>query len=365
MRILFIAPLPPPTHGQSLASDVLYQELRRRHDVRLVNMAKPTARHIWDRIGRVGAVLSFLGGVARNTGGADVIYLTISESRLGNLKDLCIYVLCAGALDRMFIHLLGGAGIKRILERRGVQSWLNRFFISRMRGVIVEGRMQAATFSNVIARDRIHIRHNFAEDFLFFTEQEVRDKFAVAGTLNVLFLSNLYGGKGHNELVDGYLSLPRELRDRFRVAFVGGFESAQLREEFLRKIDGEAGLSYLGTFIAGNEKRALYGKSQVFCLPTYYPYEGQPISILEAYATGCVVITTEHSGIPEVFTDGVNGFAVETRSAGSIRHALERIARDPQRLVEVAVANRNVAHERYRTGAYLSALTGILEGRAH
>lgn len=364
MRILFIAPLPPPTHGQSLAADVLYQKLRERHDVRVVNMAKPTARHIWDRIGRMGAVLSFLTAVARKKRGADVIYLTISESLLGNLKDLCIYVLCRGALDRMFIHLLGGAGIKRILERRGLQYRLNRFFISRMRGVIVEGKMQAATFSAVIAPGHIHIRNNFAEEFLFFSEQEIREKFARPGALHVLFLSNLYDGKGHNELVDGYLSLPREVRDRFSVAFVGGFESAQRREEFLRKIDGEAGLTYLGTFIGGSEKRALYGKTQVFCLPTYYPWEGQPISILEAYATGCVVVTTEHSGIPEVFTDGVNGFAVETRSVESIRRALEKIAGDRQRLVEIAVSNRNVAHERYRAGAYQAALTGILEGRA-
>jgi glycosyltransferase involved in cell wall biosynthesis len=364
MRVLFIAPLPPPTHGQSLASDVLYQHLRQRHDVSVVNMTKPTARHVWDRIGRVGSVLGFLGGVATKKRGADVIYLTISESLLGNLKDLCIYGLCFGALDRMFIHLLGGAGIKRILERRGLQYRLNRFFISRMRGVIVEGRMQAATFSTVIARDRIHIQNNFAEDFLFFTEREIREKFTGVETVNVLFLSNLYGGKGHNELVGGYLGMPRELRDRFRIAFVGGFESPRLREEFLRKIEGDAGLSYLGTFISGSEKRALYGRSQVFCLPTYYPYEGQPISILEAYATGCVVVTTEHSGIPEVFKDGVNGFAVEPGSAESIRQALVQIAHDPQRLVEVGVANRNVAHERYRTGAYLSALTGILEGSA-
>jgi glycosyltransferase involved in cell wall biosynthesis len=65
-----------------------------------------------------------------------------------------------------------------------------------------------------------------------------------------------------------------------------------------------------------------------------------------------------------VFTDGVNGFAVEARSAESIRRALEQIARDPQRLVEIAVANRNLAHERYRTSAYLRALTEILEGSA-
>jgi glycosyltransferase involved in cell wall biosynthesis len=363
VRILFIAPLPPPTHGQSLGADVLYQALRQRHEVTVVNMAEPTAKHVWDRLRRVGAVLSFLAAVATNKRGVDVIYLTISESLLGNLKDLCIYVLCAGRLDRMFIHLLGGAGIKRMLDRRGMQYRLNKFFVSRMRGVIVEGRIQAEIFSTVIAHDRVHIRHNFAEDFLFLTEQEVRQKFDDSQTLNVLFLSNLYGGKGHNELVDAYLSLPRDLQGRFRIAFVGGFESAKLREDFLRKIDGEAGLHYLG-FIEGREKRALYGKSHVFCLPTYYPYEGQPFAILEAYATGCVVVTTEHSGIPEVFKDGINGIAVQTRSAESVRQALEQIAHNPQGLVEIAVANRNMAHERYRSATYVSALTRILGASA-
>ena len=75
-----------------------------------------------------------------------------------------------------------------------------------------------------------------------------------------------------------------------------------------------------------------------------------------------MVVTTEHSGIPEVFRDGVNGFAVETRSARSIRQVLEQIARAPDGLVEIAIANRNVAYERYRTTTYQSALTGILEG---
>jgi glycosyltransferase involved in cell wall biosynthesis len=361
MKILFIAPLPPPTHGQSLAADVLFQSLRERHEVRVVNMAKPTPKNAWERIRRSAVVLGFLRAVATKKRDVDVIYLTVSESTLGNLKDLCIYMLCHDGLDRMFIHMLGGAGMHRILKRRGIQYRLNRFFISRMRGVIVEGRMQAATFAAVAPAEKIHIRNNFAEEFLFFSEPEVRQKFSGIQPLNVLFLSNLYTGKGHNELVDGYLGLRPAVRDRFRITFVGGFESSRDRRDFLAKIDDDPGLSYIGPFIAGSQKRALYGKSHIFCLPTYYPFEGQPISILEAYATGCVVVTTEHSGIPEVFQDGVNGFAVETRSPESIRRVFEQVAENPDALVEIALANRNVAYDRYRTATYLSALTGILE----
>jgi glycosyltransferase involved in cell wall biosynthesis len=363
MRVLFIAPLPPPTHGQSLASDVFYQRLLQRNTVRVVNMAEPVAQRVVDRIRRLFKVLGFLADVARKRRGADVIYLTISESFLGNLKDLCIYAICYRSLDSMFIHLLGGAGIQRILAGNGLQYRLNRFFISRLRGVIVEGRTQAATFSPLVARDRIHIVPNFAEDFLFVSEDDIRRKFTGRGTINVLFLSNMLFGKGHNELVDAYLSLARETRDRVRIVFVGGFDSHKARNEFLQKVDGHAALVYKGEFVSGTEKKALYNDTHVFCLPTYYPYEGQPISILEAYATGCVVITTEHSGIPDVFKDGVNGFAVETKSSESVRRALETILREGQELINIAIHNHNTAYEKYRTDIYGTALMNILTPR--
>jgi glycosyltransferase involved in cell wall biosynthesis len=360
MRVLFIAALPPPTHGQSLASDVLYQKLRERHEVKVVNMAKPVTRRLRDRLGRAARVLGFLRKISQGKRGADLIYLTISESRLGNLKDLCIYLICFGRLERTFIHLLGGAGMRRILERRGLQYRLNRFFISRLKGVIVEGRTQASLFAALVAPDRIHVVPNFAEDFLFVSEDEIRRKFADGSRTNVLFLSNLLSGKGHNELVEAYLSLDGELRERVRIVFVGGFDSEKSRRQFLQKLDGHPGLVYKGKFIGGMEKKALYNETHVFCLPTYYPYEGQPISILEAYATGCVVVTTAHSGIPDVFSDGVNGFAVEPKSSDSVRRVLERIHGNGQGLVDIAIRNRNTAHDRYRTEIYGTTLMNLL-----
>jgi glycosyltransferase involved in cell wall biosynthesis len=364
MQVLVIAPMPPPTHGQSLAADVLYKKLREGNDVRVVNMAGVPARHVWDRLRRVPAVLTFLAGVLRKKRGVDVIYLSVSESLLGNLKDLCIYTLCLGRLDRTFIHLLGGAGLRRMLEKKGIQYRLNRFFIGRLAGVFVEGRPQAGMFSGLIDNEKIHVTPNFAEDFLFVTEQQIRQKFVDTRTLRILFLSNMYQGKGHSELIEAYLRLPPDVQQRISIVFVGGFESDRLRDEFLLRIDGHAGLSYQGTFIGGAEKKALFGRMHVFCLPTYYPWEGQPISILEAYASGCAVITTLHSGIPEVFRDGVNGYAVQVQSAEAIRNVLETIARDSRPLVEMAVTNRDTAHQRFRTEIFQSSVIRMLERRA-
>jgi hypothetical protein len=173
MKILVIAPLPPPTHGQSLASDVIYKALSEQHDVQAVDMAKPIARPRWGSIGRVLPIVRVLAQVASRKRGVDRIYLSIAESLFGNLKDICIYLICYRRLDRMFIHLLGGAGMKRMLDKRGLQYRLNRVFISRLKGVIVEGQAQAATFSTLARPENIHIVHNFAEDFLFVDETSI------------------------------------------------------------------------------------------------------------------------------------------------------------------------------------------------
>jgi glycosyltransferase involved in cell wall biosynthesis len=361
MKILFIAPLPPPINGQSLAAQIFLKEIERNNEVAVVNMAKKRPKNILDRVSRYFEVIKFLEETFHKNKNIDLIYLTISESFQGNIKDLFIYLICFRRLRKMIIHMLGGAGMKRILDKRGIQYKLNNFFMSRLRGVIVEGQTQATTFSKVIHRDKIHIVPNFVEDFLFVSEQEIREKFSNIYPLKILFLSNLLFGKGHNELVDAYLSLKDEIKEKVKIVFVGGFESDNHKNEFFKRIEKHKNLIYYGNFVSGDKKRALYCESHIFCLPTYYPYEGQPISILEAYATGCVVITTKHSGIPDVFCDNVNGFGVDKRSANSIKLVIEQIIDKNEGLLDMAISNRNIAYGKYRTSIYKSSLLKIIE----
>lgn len=51
--------------------------------------------------------------------------------------------------------------------------------------------------------------------------------------------------------------------------------------------------------------------------------EGLPIVIMEAMATGLPVISTYHSGIPELIKDGENGFLVEEKDVASYTKKLE------------------------------------------
>jgi glycosyltransferase involved in cell wall biosynthesis len=291
---------------------------------------------------------------------ADVIYFTISESFAGNFKDIFIYLICFIYLRKMVIHLHGGSIKKLIFDKNRLLFRINRYFIRRLGGIIVLGQSHLNIFSEMVGNKRIHVVPNFVEDYLFIDKDNIRDKFGNTEPLRILFLSNLVMGKGHNELVDAYLSLNDNFKKKVTVDFAGGFESDRKKNEFLSKISKTKGIKHHG-MVSGDEKKELLTRAHIFCLPTSLN-EGQPISILEAYASGCVVITTDQGGIRDIFKDSINGFEVKKKSADSIKTVIEDILEKPEVLLPIAIKNRETASIRYRTSVYNASLMKIVEG---
>ena len=327
-NILFIAPIPPPINGQSKASLILLNSLNINFKTLVVNLSKDSLSSGKITRNRLVEIISILTKVYKNRKNNNIIYLSVAESFLGNLRDLFIYIICKKSKKNLYIHLLGGSGLKAILQKKSLLSYLNKYFLKQIAGIIVESENNAIIFTNFLPLNKVHIIPNFSEDYLFANNEEIISKFKNINKIQVLFLSNLIYGKGYNELIDAFLFMPPELQDHFVIKFVGGFENQSEETIFLEKIKRNKSLSYLGNFIDGLEKRKLYMESHIFCLPTYYPYEGQPISILEAYATGCYVITTNHGGISNIFENKINGYLVKKKSISSLIESISYVIKN-------------------------------------
>src|SRR6185436_9695772 len=104
MRILFIAPVPPPVTGQSLATKVFFDDLSKTHKVEVVNLTKDSTQDGEVSLQRIREVAKILKDAWRLRKDTDVIYLTISESLAGNAKDVFIYLIFVKKLSRMYIH---------------------------------------------------------------------------------------------------------------------------------------------------------------------------------------------------------------------------------------------------------------------
>ena len=361
MRVLFIAPLPPPVTGHSLASQVFLDGLA-GHEVSVVDLSlgsrndgTVTKRRLYE-VGRA------LRSVAMQARGADAIYLTISESLAGNLKDLLIYLLCIGRLDRLVIHLHGGS-IKRLLfDYRPMLARVNAALYRRIGGVVISGPSHEHIFAGSVPADRIHTVPNFAQDSLFVEPAAIRAKFAELIPVRVLYISGMIEPKGYLDLLAAYENLPREVRGMIQLDFAGRFDSVTERAAFLERIERTPGIAYHGV-VGDDAKRELFARAHAFCLPTKM-FEGQPISILEAYASGCVVLTTGQPGIRDVFTPDRNGFQFDPGAVPGIEAALTRLVRERSAAEPIALANREAAESRFRTTRYNGALTRILAGVA-
>lgn len=359
-RILFIAPLPPPMMGQAYASKVLLDSLGSKYEIDVIDLNKQGLGNAGQWYRRAFDVLAIAFRAHGHLRSAACIYLSLSQSFVGNLRDLLIFTLCFRKLSNTAVHLHGGAGMRELFkEGNPIRRTINRYFYSRIGAVVVLSQRFINVFSGIAPPDRMTVVPNFAPESLLIDETEIRRKFNEPGSLRVLFLSNFLPGKGYLELLNAYNALPEETRKCIQIDFAGAFETAGEEAAFIDAIGKNPAVRYHGVALNA-DKHELFQRAHVFCLPTYYRYEGQPISILEAYAAGCAVLTTGHSGIPDIFSDGYNGYQIEQRSISSIALALERAASDRDKLMLFALTNRSQVAQ-FGTKYFTQRLNNVLE----
>ena len=348
-KILFIAPLPPKFNGQTKISKAILDLLLNDNSnyISIVDTKKSSNISGFDSFNRFIEVIIILYKVYKNRKDKDLVYLSLSESFSGNIKDIFTYIICYHSLDKMVIHMLGGAGMKKILDSNNVISKINKLFQKKVRAIIVEGSLNYNMFVQYVNSDKIHIVPNFVDNYIFSDIKSIKNKFNSLSKIHLLYLSNLLPGKGYFELLKAFIEIDGGLRNQFSLTFVGGFENENDKSIFFSLIRPYTDIFYLGEFIDGDLKKKLYDNSHIFCLPTYYPFEGQPISILEGYAGGMVVMTTNHSGIPMIFSENKNGYLVVQKSIKSIKNCLQLIFEQKLSLQNIAESNFREANDKY------------------
>ena len=70
--------------------------------------------------------------------------------------------------------------------------------------------------------------------------------------------------------------------------------------------------------------------------------EGIPVALMEAMASGLPVISTRHSGIPELVQDEVSGFLVEEKQVDPLAERMRRLLAQPARLEAMGRAGRDI-----------------------
>ncbi len=355
-RILFFGPLPPAYTGQSIAFSAVVDHLKNEKSKVIDISGKDTVLSGIGLCFRIIYTLTFYR--------FDLIYFTCSRSFFGSIRDV-VLLFCARTRNISVVNHLHGGDFKNFYD--GLPPWYRSIVRWCYHGVgesivLTEGMKE--NFEDFPKMKLTVVSNSYSSDL---DTCPVEKRWKPSQPIRLLYLSNIMKMKGILHLLDVievifskyeniHLSIAgtpigdiycseEEIADLFYESY------GELKSKYPDKID------YLGV-VTGEAKKQLLWNSDVFVLPTFYPTEAFPISILEALRTGNFILTTDHRFIPAIVSNN-NGVLIEPDSTIALFEALDEIAEHPERLQ--MIQNMNIWHalEHYQEEKYLKALDSI------
>lgn len=220
----------------------------------------------------------------------DILHKTTSGS-LGAFMDWRLGLYCRKHGLKNILHCHYGC-IPKVLTRKGLVSWLTLKSMQQFNQIWVLDRR---TYQYLESRKDIK-----AEIILTPNCISVEDNMEIIpkSYTNVAFIGNLYETKGVLNLVEAMKRVPEDI-----TLHLIGDGDKQIR----RRIQENAGVlwgnkvKYYGR-LPNTEAIELMKRMDILALPTYYPFEAFPISILEAMSLGKLVISTYRAAIGDILT---------------------------------------------------------------
>jgi len=165
----------------------------------------------------------------------------------------------------------------------------------------------------------------------------------------VLSIGRLVPKKGFPDLLEA-CALLKKKRIPFRCIIIGQGEEAEVLDARRQTL----GLTDVVSF-AGPKTQAevlpFLKQASLLALPCTVDADGNqdalPTVLLEALGTGCPVVSTTVSGIPEIVEDGKNGLLVPPGNPAALAEAIEKILISPELAARFAQEGRKKAEEKF------------------
>lgn len=328
-KILFIGPLPPPYAGPEIATKLfLDSDLQKRFDIIHLNTTVRKSNAQKGKIDLTGLVglIKFLVRLIylQIRHRPEIVYYPITATLIGWIRDSACIIISTLLSNKIVIHLR--AGHFRLFYEHShpkIKKWI-KFLLNRCTLVIVQSNKLRNQFQGLVRDEKIQVLYN-AVSCNDFSNLSLLSK--NRSTYKVLFLGHLSYAKGYCTVLKAIPIIVKEFRN-IEFQFAGTkkiketnifydqvtgqklcFENPdEIYNKYIRANRLDSHVHYLGN-VYGNDKMQLFANADIFILPSYS--EGFSLSVLEALASGLVVVTTPVGALGEIIEDGNNGFTIK------------------------------------------------------
>lgn len=260
-----------------------------------------------------------------------------------------------GVLSGAVVTTFHGADMSRYLQRAGTSQY---DFLARTGDMFlpISHRWKEKLIRVGFPESRTVVHHMGVD----CGEIELSSVAVQNDTVRVLSVSRLiekkgieYGIRALAEIIDDRAANPDvDLGIDIQYTIIGDGERRGRLEQLVMDLGIESSVCFAG-WKRRKEILKYLGKAHLFLAPSVTAesgdQEGIPVAIMEAMARGVPVVSTKHSGIPELVDHGTSGVLVPERDVEALADALQSLLETPSQLPEMGRASRRIVEEEFNT----------------
>lgn len=345
-KVVFLSPLPPPHMGPTIATEILLSSAL-REEFTLIHLDTSDHRDLvhLNRIDLRNIFLAVKHGVLLFrlivTRMPDLVYIPISQSNVGYMRD-SLYILLSKIFGRKVICHLRGGNFKNWYESTNpLFRWYIRSIHSLIDGQIVLGEKLAKLFYGLVPPDKIFVVPNGKNEQYRHIRKSTDDK------VRIVYLSNMIRAKGLLPVLDAVPEVCDKFGQKVEFVFAGKWLDDELKTQFNELSHGDRffPVKAVGP-VFGKDKYDLLESSDIFVFPPIQE-EGHPWVIIEAMGAGLPIIATDRGAITESVIDGKNGFIVETDNPSQIADKIKFLVENPSQRKKMGEESRRLYAENF------------------
>ncbi len=357
-KVMFVGVVPPPVHGQSLATRALFDADLTPIEKIVVEirsskaLAKVGKFSLSKALGLFPLVAKIWGQWIRHR--PSVLYYTAgSGAWVPFSRDLFFLSLVRPLFRRTIIHYHSG-DLVAFLNQSRLQHILGKFIYGRGAWTIRLGKNCSAP--NFPGSRLIDVPNGVeAPDNL--PARSYSDSF------RILFLGNLFESKGVHDLIDAVSLVSTRTDAQIALKFVGSFVDASSAAVIQRRLASLPSNVTVPTPAPayGHSKWAELMNSDVLVFPSYYCRENLPLVVIEAMAAGLPVIGANWRGISSLIEDGKSGYIVPVSDPEAIASALTKLIDYPDLRHQMGKYARTLYERNYTIHQYINQLKTVIK----
>lgn len=348
-KALIIGPFPGSTKGISFQNEILFNGLKSRKwkvlkidtefskKIVLKSQLSLSNFKIFLRFLEVYKILQ-----------VNYVYITIGISFFGVLKYAPFILFSKLFNKKLIIHVQSGYLESMYNEQKGWKKKLIHKLLSSFDSGIVLSKCLTNNLQPFLKNEDIYIVENFIDNNLLKSKFE-KDY----SEIRIIYMSNLLKSKGINDLLLALKDLNKE-NIVFKVKIAGNKDEANNVDDLLKSLPN---VEYLGE-VKGQEKIDLLTWGNLFCLPTFFKFEGQPISLLEGMAFRNFILTTDHAGIKDVCTEE-NAVFCKKNDHEDLKKQLLYIKQNWETLKNIGYKNGDYALKNFSEDKFVNSIINV------